>query len=149
MTDGHEGNDPMGAPTLHRGLLDRCPSPECEDRALDQQDDDAEPEPTEMQKAYNVAQGEMFQLAAYGDCKYWPLKEALTDEGRRQMRDYHARLRNAQTRFEAADLMKSAEYFQSVLDAAQVPEENPHYWAAVQHMVQGLRCQANDLLKEL
>lgn len=37
---GHEGNDPMGAPTLHRGLLERCPAPECEDRTLEQQNED-------------------------------------------------------------------------------------------------------------
>jgi hypothetical protein len=34
----HEGNDPMGALTLHRGLLENCPAPDCQDRVLEQQD---------------------------------------------------------------------------------------------------------------
>lgn len=34
----HEGNDPMGAPSTHRGLLENCPAPECQDRVLEQQE---------------------------------------------------------------------------------------------------------------
>lgn len=34
----HEGNDPMGAPSTHRGLLENCPAPDCQDRVLEQQD---------------------------------------------------------------------------------------------------------------
>lgn len=29
----HEGNDPMGAPSLHRGRLEDCGAPDCLDRA--------------------------------------------------------------------------------------------------------------------
>lgn len=42
----HEGNDPMGALTTHRGLLENCGAPDCQDRVIEQQAD-AEPEPTE------------------------------------------------------------------------------------------------------
>ena len=38
MTTGgtHYGNDPMGAPTEHRGLVENCPAPECQDRVAEQ-----------------------------------------------------------------------------------------------------------------
>lgn len=39
MADTHEGNDPMGAPTTHRGPLENCPAPECQDRIIEQQGD--------------------------------------------------------------------------------------------------------------
>ena len=29
----HWGNDPMGAPTTHTGLVENCPAPECQDKA--------------------------------------------------------------------------------------------------------------------
>lgn len=32
----HYGNDPMGAPTQHRGLLENCPAPDCQDRVAEQ-----------------------------------------------------------------------------------------------------------------
>lgn len=35
----HEGNDPMGALTTHRGPLETCPAPECQDRIIEQQED--------------------------------------------------------------------------------------------------------------
>jgi hypothetical protein len=35
----HEGNDPrMGAPSTHRGLLENCPAPDCQDRILEQRE---------------------------------------------------------------------------------------------------------------
>lgn len=34
----HEGPDAMGAPTTHKGLLENCPAPECQDRVLEQQE---------------------------------------------------------------------------------------------------------------
>lgn len=34
----HEGNDPMGALTTHRGLLENCPAPDCQDRVLEQKE---------------------------------------------------------------------------------------------------------------
>lgn len=142
----HQGNDPAGGLTLHRGLLESCPAPDCQDRAAEQ--DDAEPELTEVQKEYNLAKSELFQLAAYGHCTYTN-GELLTDEGKRKQQDYNDRIRQAQARFEAAALRKSAEYFQGLLDAEQAPEKNPQYWTAVHHIVRGLRCQAADLLKEL
>ncbi|MFI8792657.1 hypothetical protein [Streptomyces sp. NPDC055105] len=73
-------------------------------------DDDAEPELTEVQKAYNVAQSEMFQLAAYGHHRYHPSGEALTDEGKRQQSDYLDRLRTAREDLEAATLRLVAEH---------------------------------------
>ncbi|MGW7636143.1 hypothetical protein [Streptomyces decoyicus] len=116
-------------------------------------DEERELELTETQKAYNVAQYELFQLAAYGHHTYDPAY--LSDGTLRTPRErkaggeeYHDRLRQAQTRFEAAALTKAAEYFQSVLDAVQKPEENAYYWSGVQHTIQGLQAQAADLLKE-
>ena len=72
--------------------------------------DDAEPELTDVQKAYNVAQAEMFQLAAYGHHRYHPLVESLTDEGKRQERDYNNRLLQARDDLEAALLRLVAEH---------------------------------------
>jgi hypothetical protein len=31
----HEGNDPIGAPTTHTGMLENCPAPECQDRIIE------------------------------------------------------------------------------------------------------------------
>ncbi|MFF1574697.1 hypothetical protein ACFVWR_18310 [Leifsonia sp. NPDC058292] len=112
----------------------------------EQQDDDVEPELTEVQKAYNVAKYELFGLAAYGHCTYTN-GELLTDEGKRRQQDYNDRITAAQARFEAAALRKSAEFFQGVLDAVQAPQEDPRYWTAVHHMVQGLQGQAADILE--
>lgn len=36
MTDTHYGNDPMGAPAQHRGAVENCPAPECQDRVAEQ-----------------------------------------------------------------------------------------------------------------
>lgn len=110
--------------------------------------DDTEPELTEAQKAYNVAQYELFQLAAYGHCTYTN-GEMLTEEGKQRQRDYNDRIRAGQTRFEAAAILKAADYFQTVLDQVQKPEENAYYWTGVQHTVEGLRAQATELIKEL
>lgn len=38
INTSHEGYDPMGAPTTHRGMLENCPAPECQDRVLEQAD---------------------------------------------------------------------------------------------------------------
>lgn len=105
----HEGNDPMGARSTHRGPLETCPAPECQDQAIEQQED-AVPDLTDVQKAYNVAQHEMFQLAAYGHHRYHPLQECLTPEGKRQERDYNDRLRKAREDLEAAVLRLVAEH---------------------------------------
>lgn len=69
----------------------------------------AEPDLTETQKAYNVAQYEMFQLAAYGHCTYTN-GELLTDEGKRQQADYNNRIRTAREQLEAAVLRLVAEH---------------------------------------
>lgn len=34
----HYGNDPMGAPTTHRGPIEDCPAPECQDALIDEED---------------------------------------------------------------------------------------------------------------
>ncbi|KOT57071.1 MULTISPECIES: hypothetical protein [Streptomyces] len=34
----HHGNDQMGAPTVHKGLLGDCPAPECQDRVTQAQE---------------------------------------------------------------------------------------------------------------
>lgn len=73
-------------------------------------DPQTEPDLTETQKAYNVAQSDMFQLAAYGHHRYHPLVEALTDEGKRQQRDYNDRLLAARDELEAALLRLVAEH---------------------------------------
>jgi hypothetical protein len=146
--DTHQGNDPAGGITLHRGLLENCPAPECQDRAAEQ-DDEAEPELTEVQEEYSLAKYELFQLAAYGHCTYTDGGGLLTDEGERKQQDYNDRICAAQARFEAAALRKSAEYFQGVLDAVLKPEENSHHWNGVQHVIHGIQAQASHLLKEL
>jgi hypothetical protein len=73
-------------------------------------DQTAEPQLTGPQKAYNVAQSEMFQLAAYGHHRYHPSGEALTDEGKRQQRDYNDRIRAAREQLEATLLRLVAEH---------------------------------------
>lgn len=65
---------------------------------------------TEAQKAYNVAQSEMFQLAAYGHHRYHPSGECLTDEGKRQQRDYLDRIQAAREELEAAVLRLVADH---------------------------------------
>jgi hypothetical protein len=70
----------------------------------------AEPDLTETQKAYNVASSDMFQLAAYGHHRYHPLVESLTDEGKRQERDYNDRLMAARDALQAALLRLLAEH---------------------------------------
>ena len=34
----HQGADPLGALTTHRGLLEDCPAPECQDRVIQQRE---------------------------------------------------------------------------------------------------------------
>jgi hypothetical protein len=63
---------------------------------------------TGPQKAYNAAQYEMFQLAAYGHCTYTN-GEMLTREGQRQQRDYNDRITAAREQLEAAVLRLVAE----------------------------------------
>ncbi|MFB7461257.1 hypothetical protein [Streptomyces sp. NPDC056188] len=65
---------------------------------------------TETQMAYNVAQSEMFQLAAYGHHRYHPSGDCLTDEGKRQQSDYNDRIRAAREELEAAVLRLVAEH---------------------------------------
>jgi hypothetical protein len=36
--DTHRGSDQAGASTTHRGLLENCPAPECQDRVIEQQE---------------------------------------------------------------------------------------------------------------
>jgi hypothetical protein len=72
--------------------------------------DEVEPDLTEVQKAYNVAASNMFQLAAYGHHRYHPSGEALTSEGKRQQRDYNNRLSAAREELEAAVLRLVAEH---------------------------------------
>ena len=52
----HEGSDPMGALTTHRGPLETCPAPECQDRIIEQQED-AEPgtQPTATVAGQSIA----------------------------------------------------------------------------------------------
>ena len=64
---------------------------------------------TETQKAYNVAQHEIFQLAAYGHCTYTN-GELLTEDGKRMQRDYNDRIRTAREELEAAVLRLVAEH---------------------------------------
>lgn len=76
---------------------------------------------TDVQKAYNVAQSEMLQLAAYGHHRYHPLGECLTDEGRRQQRDYLDRLRTAREELEAAVLRLVAEHAERIAEVDAAP----------------------------
>lgn len=36
---GHEGYDQAGGWTRHKGALENCPAPECQDRVIEQQED--------------------------------------------------------------------------------------------------------------
>lgn len=36
MTITHQGHDQAGAPTAHKGLLENCPTPACQDRVTEQ-----------------------------------------------------------------------------------------------------------------
>lgn len=76
----------------------------------DTTDPQTEPDLTEAQKAYNVAQYEMFQLAAYGHCTYTPRAELLTAEGKADQADYNGRIRKAREQLEAAVLRLVAEH---------------------------------------
>lgn len=69
-----------------------------------------EPDLTDVQKAYNVASSEMFQLAAYGHHRYHPSGESLTDKGRKEERDYNNRLFKAREDLEASLLRLIAEH---------------------------------------
>ena len=80
----------------------------------------AEPELTETQKAYNVAQYEIFQLAAYGHCTYTN-GELLTAEGKRQQADYNDRIRKAREELEAAVLRLVAEHAETFRGGWGVP----------------------------
>jgi hypothetical protein len=71
---------------------------------------ESEPELTETQKAYNVAQSNIFQLAAYGHCTYTPRAELLTDKGKAEQADYNDRIRKAREELEAAVLRLVAEH---------------------------------------
>ncbi|MDX2996389.1 hypothetical protein [Streptomyces scabiei] len=82
--------------------------------------DTTETELTETQKAYNVAQYELFQLAAYGHHRHHPSGEALTDEGKRQQRDYNDRIRAAREELEAALLRLVAEHAETVAGSRMV-----------------------------
>lgn len=68
---------------------------------------------TPVQQAYNLAQSEMFQLAAYGHHRYHPSGEALTDNGRREQADYNNRIRKAREALEVAVLRLVAEHADS------------------------------------
>ena len=124
-------------------------------RQHEEQQGDVEPELTEAQKAYNITQYELFQLATYGHYRYDPERNndgtyKTLSERETNRKDYHQRLHRAQTRFDAAALLKAADYFQGVIDSAdRGPQFNAYYWGGVQHTVEGLRRQAADLLKEL
>lgn len=82
-------------------------------------DDGEEQPPTEAQVAYNVAQGELYQLAVHGHHRYAPLFDSKTgsyfsinaiQDG---VRDYARRIQVAQERFEAAVLLRAAEQLQA------------------------------------
>jgi hypothetical protein len=81
--------------------------------------DTTETELTETQKAYNVAQYELFQLAAYGHCTYTN-GELLTKEGQRQQADYNNRIQAARGELEAALLRLVAEHAETVAGSRMV-----------------------------
>ncbi|MFD8577190.1 hypothetical protein ACFV1H_17895 [Streptomyces virginiae] len=71
--------------------------------------------PTEVEQAYNVAHGELYQLALHGHHRYAPLFDSRTgryfsinaiQEG---VRDYARRIQAAQEQFETAVLLRAAE----------------------------------------
>ncbi|MGW6703569.1 hypothetical protein ACWGDE_01565 [Streptomyces sp. NPDC054956] len=85
----------------------------------DQPDCDEEAPPTDAQVAYNVAQGELYQLAVHGHHRYAPLFDSKTggyfsinaiQEG---VRDYARRIQAAQEQFEAAVLLRAAEQLEA------------------------------------
>jgi hypothetical protein len=71
---------------------------------------------TAEQRAYNIADSDLFQLAAYGHHTYNPDSHndgtpRTTQEREQGLQDYRDRLRAAQARFEAAILMRAAAQF--------------------------------------
>lgn len=69
-----------------------------------------EPDLTDTQKAYNVAESEMFAIAAWGHHRYFPSGESLTTEGRRQESDYNNRITAAREELQASLLRLVAEH---------------------------------------
>jgi hypothetical protein len=111
--------------------------------------DDAEPQLTETQKAYNVAAGSLFQLAAYGHCVYHPAGEMATERGKRQHERYRDLIRAAQARFEAAALRKAADAAEAEttqLKAHGVLE--PGAYRPCRDVVADLRAEADRLEEE-
>lgn len=93
----------------------------------DQLDLDEEPPLTETEKAYNVAHGELYQLAVHGHHRYAPLFDSKTGGHfsitaiQQGVRDYARRIQAAQEQFEAAVLLRAAEQ----LEANGGPTCNP------------------------
>lgn len=82
----HWGNDQMGASTQHKGERANCPAPECEDGE----------ELTPAVRARNAAEGDLFQLAAYGHHKYPPMPGVWANP------EYLVKLREGLERLKAA-----------------------------------------------
>ena len=80
---------------------------------------EAEPELTETDKAYYVAQYELYQLGAFGHYTYAPLTDRATgqylplQQREAGQRDYGERLRTAQATFEAAAIRKAADWLRT------------------------------------
>ena len=113
--------------------------------------DDTEPELTEVQKAYNVTQYELFQLAAYGHYTYDPERNndgtfKTITERETNRRNYNQRLRDAQTRYEAAALLKAAEELHTAGKPTCDPDDGGCCWYDA---VKALESRAAELLKEL
>lgn len=67
---------------------------------------------TDTRTAYTVAQGELFNLAAYGHLQHWPTGYALRADEEAQRQHYCKLIAAAQAEFEAAILRKAADDYE-------------------------------------
>lgn len=89
-----------------------------------------EPELTDTDRDYFTAQGDLFQLAAWGRDFYHRTGELLSAEGQRQHAAYRDAIHKAQARFEAAVLAKAAALVERVAFDDEGPATNWNWWDA-------------------
>lgn len=99
----HEGNDPMGAPTSHRGPLENCPAPACQDRTIEQQDQTAERDrlvPRAV-RPIDIEHDELMARAAAEHQARTAAEKARKDADRAAvLRELHDRIRRGEVPYE-------------------------------------------------
>lgn len=85
---------------------------------------------TGTQREYNIAQSDLFQLAAWGRDSYHRTGELLTREGQQQHAQYRDAIHKAQARFEAAVLAKAADEITRTAFDTDGPAAQWNWWDA-------------------